>query len=307
MASLKVVLVERFQNKEKIMETKRILLNGKNSYIGKSFIKHWSENENDYVIDELRVRGENWGKFNFTPYDSVFHISGIAHNSEDPKLKELYYEVNRDLTVEIALQAKESGVKQFIIMSSMIIFGNELSGKTFIGFDTKSNPDNFYMESKLQAEIELRKIEESNFKVAIIRPPMVYSANSKGNYLLLAKLAKKTPIFPDYTNKRSMLYVGNLCRFVTLIIKNDDSGTYYFQNSEYIQKSKMVKQIAETHKHSLVLTKVLKFTFDKMFRLNIIKKDFGDLYYDQTMSHYDKGVYQQINFAESIGLTEGIK
>lgn len=141
----------------------------------------------------------------FSPYDSIFYCAGIAHNSSDSKLEDLYYQVNRDLTIAVATKAKAQGVKQFIFMSSMIVFGNHPSGKTYISADTKANPDNFYGDSKLQAEIGLEKLQASSFNIAIIRPPMIYGKGSKGNYPLLAKLARKSPIFRNYPNNRSML------------------------------------------------------------------------------------------------------
>src|SRR5699024_1013746 len=133
-----------------------------------SFIEYCEKNQIDFEIDELATRGEKWKKNDFSPYDSVFHVAGIAHNSSDPKLKDLYYEVNRDLTVAIAQKAKEDGVSQFIFMSSMIVFGNQSNGKTKITADTKPNPDNFYGDSKLQAEKWLYELESENFKVVIL-------------------------------------------------------------------------------------------------------------------------------------------
>lgn len=285
--------------------TKRILVTGENSYIGTTFIKYCQENKLDFLIDELSVRDEAWQQFDFSPYDTVYHVAGIAHNSSDPKLKDLYYQVNRDLTVAIASKAKESGVSQFVFMSSMIVFGNHPSGKTFITAESLPNPDNFYGDSKLQAEIELEKLQSEDFNVAILRPPMIYGKGSKGNYPLLAKLAKRTPVFPDYPNKRSMLYVGNLCRFVSLIIEHNDYGKFHPQNAEYVQTSKMVRAIGASHDHKVNLTKFFNAIINKLFKLNIIKKIFGDLYYNQTMSHYDKGSYQMFDFKETIKLTEG--
>lgn len=284
--------------------TKRILITGKNSYIGNSFIKYCLDNEIHYQIDQLNVHGEKWKEFDFTPYNSVFHVAGIAHNSSDPKLKDLYYQVNRDLTVAIATKAKESGVGQFVFMSSMIVYGTHPSGKTKISTETVPNPDNFYGDSKLQAELELIKLESNDFKLAILRPPMIYGKGSKGNYPLLVKLAKKSPFFPDYPNKRSMLYVENLCKLVALIIKDNDRGTYHPQNSQYVQTSEMVKRIAESHKHKIATVKLFNFMIKRLFRIGIIRKVFGDLYYDQQMSLYDKKDYQQFDLNQSIKLTE---
>lgn len=284
--------------------TKRILITGKGSYIGRSFIEYCKKNEIDFEIDELDVRGEEWNTFDFSSYDSVFHVAGIAHNSSDPKLEDLYYAVNRDLTVEIAKKAKQDGVSQFIFMSSMIVFGNQPNGKTRITAETKPDPDNFYGDSKLQAEIGLQKLEDSLFDVVILRPPMIYGKDSKGNYPLLSKFAQKSPVFPNYSNKRSMLHIDNLCEFVRLMILNEERGTFHPQNKELVQTSEMVRLIAEYYNHKVWFTKLGNPLIKLMLRVNIIKKVFGDLYYEESLSRYEKGIYQVIDFKETISITE---
>lgn len=284
--------------------TKKILITGKNSYIGRSFIEYCKKNGIDFEIDELDVRGEEWKSYDFSPYDSVFHVAGIAHNSSDPKLEDLYYAVNRDLTIEIAKKAKEDGTPQFIFMSSMIVFGNQPNGKTRITAETKPNPDNYYGDSKLQAEKGIQKLESEKFKVVILRPPMIYGKGSKGNYPLLSKFAQKSPVFPNYPNKRSMLYIENLSEFVKLMIVNNEKGTFHPQNNELVQTSEMVRLIAEHHNNKVRFLKLGNPFINLFFRLNIIKKVFGDLYYEESMSFYDKGSYQKISLEKSIQVTE---
>src|SRR5699024_7629467 len=179
-------------------------------------------------------------------------VAGIAHNSSNPKLEDKYYQVNRDLTIEVAKKAKEDGAKQFIFMSSIIVYGTK---NEFIDSNTKPEPDNFYGDSKLQAEEGILPLQDNSFNVAIIRPPMIYGKNSKGNYPLLSKFAQKSPIFPDYPNKRSMLHIDNLCEFLKLMIENEESGTFHPQNKELVQTSEMVQLIAEQHNHKIWFTK----------------------------------------------------
>lgn len=284
--------------------TKKILITGKNSYIGRSFMKYCEKNRIDFEISELDVHGNKWKKTDFSNYDSIFHVAGIAHNSSDPKLENLYYEVNRDLTVSIAKKAKEEGVSQFIFMSSMIVFGNQPNGKTRITVDTKPKPDNFYGDSKLQAEKKLHELESKDFKVVILRPPMIYGKGSKGNYSLLSKFAQKSPVFPDYPNKRSMLHIENLCEFLRLMVLHEESGTFHPQNKELVRTSNMVKLIAKHYNHRIWLTKIGNPIISYMFNLNIVKKIFGDLYYDNSLSDYRKGIYQLVDLSESIILTE---
>ena len=167
-----------------------------------------------------------WKKADFSKYDVVYHVAGIAHVNADPKMEPLYYKVNRDLTIDVARAAKTAGVKQFIFMSSQIVFHESQSLKTeVLTALTKENPNGFYGDSKLQAEKGLHELECETFKVCILRPPMIYGPNSKGNFPRLVKLAQKTPLFPAWHNQRSMLYIDNLAEFVKqflvfFVIKN---------------------------------------------------------------------------------------
>lgn len=280
---------------------KKILIIGKNSFIGQSFINHAQTRNNDFVIEEVTSRDDQWKAIDFGQYDTIYHVAGIAHNSSDPKLKDLYYTVNRDLTIEVAKKAKEDGAKQFVFMSSMIVFGTKNSKITK---ETKPNPDNFYGDSKLQAENGILPLQSEDFNVAIIRPPMVYGKGSKGNYPKLSQLAKKTPIFPDYENKRSMIHIDNLMECISKVIELNLSGYFHPQNEEYVNTSNLVREIAKVHNHKLVTTKLFN-PFIKLFKkINVVNKVFGDLYYVNDLSTINNVSYIINDFESSIKYTE---
>ena len=181
----------------------KVLITGAGSYVGEHVRKYILAKDSSYQIDEVDTMGDVWKKAEYRHYDVVFHVAGIAHVNADPKMEALYYKVNRDLTIEVAKYAKACGVKQFIFMSSQIVFHESRSLKSeVLTKNTKPNPNGFYGDSKLQAENGLHELESENFKVCILRPCMIYGPNSKGNFPRLAKLAKKTPIFPAWHNKR---------------------------------------------------------------------------------------------------------
>src|SRR5699024_8128330 len=121
-----------------------------------------------------------------------------------------------------------------------------------------------------------------NFKVAILRPPMIYGKGCPGNYQRLRKLALILPIFPDIENKRSMIYVGNLSEFIRVLIKKQLDGVYCPQNSEYVKTSEMVKGITENNHKNIKLTKLFN-PFIKIMKISLVKKVFGDLVYDQNL------------------------
>lgn len=279
---------------------KRILITGQNSYIGSSLEKWLMKEPKNYQVDTINMRDESWKEKDFSTYDVVFHVAGIAHVSTDPKMQDLYYQVNRDLTIETAKKAKTEGVKQFIFMSSIIVYGDGSKDLQVITRETKPNPSNFYGDSKLQAEEGISTLTDHQFKVVILRPPMIYGKGSKGNYPKLAKLARKTPIFPDLDNQRSMLHIDNLTEFIRLLIVNEESGLFFPQNKEYVKTSEMVKIISEVDGKKIRLVKFFNPIIKPFInRIQVVNKVFGNLVYDQGISEY-KFDYCINNFYESI-------
>lgn len=272
---------------------KTILITGANSYIGTSFEEWMKQFGDDYQIDTLDMRNQDWKKHDFSIYDSVFHVAGIAHadvSNVSEQTKQLYYEVNTNLTLEVAKHYRKiRGEKdsQFIFMSSIIIYGEEITinKKRIITQSTAPKPSNFYGDSKLQAEIGLEKLKTVTFNIAIVRPPMIYGPNSKGNYQQLEKLALKLPIFPDIKNERSMLSIDNLCANIKKIIDEKKGGIYFPQDDEYIRTSHMVQKIAKHHGKNIVLfswmnwaVKLLGYMPGKVGKLT--NKAFGSLVYE---------------------------
>lgn len=277
---------------------KKILITGANSYIGSSFEKYLNKNYNScYQIDTLDMINESWKNFDFSSYDVIYHVAGIAHIKETKDNKDLYYKVNKDLAIEVAKKAKQENVKQFIFLSSMSVYGIE---KGFITKDTTLNPKSNYAKSKLQAEEVLKSLQTKDFKICIIRPPMVYGKDCKGNFQSLIKFAKKLPIFPKVKNNRSMIYIDNLSEFVKLLIDNSEEGLFFPQNNEYSNTSNLVKLIGQSMNKKVRLFIGLGWLI-KLSSLVIKKltKAFGSLCYDMKLSEYKQN-YALSSLEESI-------
>ena len=288
---------------------KKILITGAGSYVGESVRRYILSTSSDFQIDAVDTMGDNWKNADYSQYDVVYHVAGIAHVNADPKMEPLYYKVNRDLTIEVARAAKAAGVKQFIFMSSQIVFHESQSLKTeVLTSETKENPNGFYGDSKLQAELGIKPLEDKNFKVCILRPCMIYGPNAKGNFPRLAKLACKTPIFPCWHNKRSMLYIDNLAEFVKQAILRELSGTYYPQNRELADTVEIIRFFAKAAGHRIWITRLLNpFVWMGSFVLQPINKMFATYYYDPEMSKMDFD-YQLVSFEESLKrVAESIK
>lgn len=289
---------------------KKILITGAGSFIGTSFEKYIKENFSDrYEVDVVDMRDGSWREKSFADYDSVYHVAGIAHSDNgkiSPEKEKIYRAVNTDLTIETAKKAKAEGVKQFIFMSSAIVYGDSapIGKEKVITKDTVPSPANCYGDSKLQAEIGLRKLDNDSFKVVILRPPMIYGKGGKGNFSTLEKMAEKLPIFPKVQNQRSMLYVGNLVEFVRLMIENEEEGIFWPQNAEYSNTSELVKMIAETKGKKIRLVGGFGWLLKLISHVTgLVNKAFGNLSYEKNLSDY-KVEYRRYSLKQSIEETE---
>ena len=280
---------------------KRILITGINSFVGTSIEKWLLKTPLEYEVDSVDTMNDAWKKADYTKYDTVFHVAGIAHVDPKPEMASLYYKVNRDLAIEVAKWAKEHGVKQFIYMSSKIVYHASKSIKgDVVTKDTIPNPNDFYGDSKLQAEKSLNELADTTFKVTIIRPPMIYGPNGKGNFQRLAWLATKTPVFPAWHNKRSMLAIDNLAEFVKQLIDREMEGIFYPQNKELVDTVECIRYFAKQNGKKVWITRMLNpLVWLGSWFLLPIPKMFSDSYYDPEMSKYDFD-YNVVSFEESL-------
>ena len=274
---------------------KKILITGANSYIGTSFEDYISKLD-DYQVDTVDMMDNLWKEQDFSSYDVVFHVAGIAHIKEIPEIESLYYEVNRDLVIDVAKKAKNSGVKQFVFLSSMSIYGLT-SG--IITPNTVPNPNTYYGKSKLQAEVGLQLLRDDSFKISVLRPPMVYGKNCKGNFQSLIKIAKKVSFFPYVNNQRSMIYIDNLSSFVKKAIDEELDGIFFPQNKEYVNTAKLEKLIANSMNKKMIIVKST-YPLIMLLRKFIVQADkaFGTLIYKDT-EQFDFS-YNVVNFEETI-------
>ena len=290
---------------------KRVLITGANSYIGTNFAERAAKFYfSEISVETLDMKDENWRGKDFSGFDIVFHVAGIAHadsGRETEEEKARYFAVNRDLAIETAEKAKREGVKHFIFMSSMLVYG--ISHER-IDMDTVPQPASCYGLSKWQADEKIRELADENFIVSVMRPPMIYGKNCKGNYPLLSKIARHAPIFPDYENERSMCYIENFCEFVCQVIIKERAGIFFPQNAEYVRTSNMVRAIANAAGHKIFVSKIFNFLVALGMKIKFFRiaektgKAFATLTYDKSMSGYDFD-YNIKDFGTSIKFIEG--
>ena len=284
----------------------KVLITGLHSFIGHSLTQHLSRFPEGFHTSAISLRNPSWQSESFRGFATVFHAAGIAHDSTRSADKDSYFRVNSQLAFDTARKAKSDGANQFIFMSSSIVYGSSapIGHTKLITRNTPVNPATYYGESKVLAEEMLNSLNDDNFRVCILRCPMIYGNSCKGNYRLLAKIALTLPVFPRVQNCRSMLYSENLAEFVRLIIQNHEHGIFWPQNSEYSNTSEMVKMIAESHNRRILLINGCELPLRLMAKFTgLVNKAFGSLAYDMSISEYPQN-YRLYTLRESINRTE---
>lgn len=275
---------------------KKILITGRNSYIA----NHFNESISDYhySIELMSVRDDTWQSTSFRQYDVVIHTAALVHRSTKSSTTEQFDKANYQLTLALAEKAKKEGVKHFIFLSTMSVYGLNTG---HITASTPLNPNTPYGQSKAKAENALKVLSSEEFLLTIIRPPMVYGPKCKGNFKTLYKFANISPIFPKVNNERSAIFIENLCEFIKIIIDNEIEGTLFPQNKEYLNTSEAVSLLAKASYKKVYLSKLAGFGVNLLMYSPIIQKAFGSLTYDPDLpggpNHLE---YNIINFKNSV-------
>lgn len=279
---------------------KNVLVVGAQSYIGDSFAFYAKDR---FVIDIIGATDKQWQKIDFSKYDTLLHVAGIAHQkySRNTDVKNLYFSVNCDLAVGVAQKAKKEGVKQFVFISSFSVYGKNTGD---VGIDSVPEPreKDFYGASKYMAELAISALQNENFRAAIVRPPMVYGFGCKGNFPRLVGFVENGFIFPSINSKRSMIFIDNLSEFFCVLIESGLGGVFLPQNMEYVNISEFAKKIAEASNKKIYFTTVFNPLINMLMPFApILQKVFGDLYYDEsTKAGICKDGWQVVGLDDSI-------
>ncbi|WP_151950600.1 NAD-dependent epimerase/dehydratase family protein [Aliarcobacter butzleri] len=291
---------------------KRLLITGSNGFIGNYFINKY---KNKYDIKTFSFLKDDINRLDCNSIDIVFHLSALVHQMGGASASE-YEKINVTQTLQLAKKAKESGVKHFVFMSTVKVYGEETNSK--YTENTVCNPEDDYGKSKLKAEQELQKLEDENFKISIIRTPIVYGYGVKANIKNLINLVNKVPVLPfgKIKNKRSMVYIGNLCHLVDEIIIQKKSGIFLACDDEPLSTSKLIELIAKNldlvkrsgcgtitlREKKMYLIKIPFFeTLLKILKPSFHKRLYGSLEIDNTITK------EKLNLKNPYDVEDGIK
>jgi UDP-glucose 4-epimerase len=278
----------------------KILITGSNSYVGKNFIRNSIYSD----CDEVSLLNNNPKNIDFEKYDTVLHIAAIVHQSKTIPEEE-YFRVNRDLCIEVAKFAKESGVHQFVFLSTVKVYGEFNPDSGPWTETSECHPDDPYGRSKYEAEIELRKMEDDGFAVSVIRTPLVYGQEVKANMLSIMRLVDKMCILPfkNVNNKRSFTYAKNLIGFIDRIIEKRASGVFIAMDSDPLSTTQLVQFIARYLNKKVILISIPKPLISLGKRL--VPKIFDRLYGSFEMEN--SVTLQSLDFTPQYSSEEGIR
>lgn len=277
---------------------KKLLVTGSNGFVGSYFIEKYKDK---YDINKFSFLNDDFEELNCKYLDIVLHLSAFVHQMAGVSKAE-YEKVNIIQTLELAKKTKESGAKHFIFMSTVKVYGEE----TDIPYAeyTQCTPLDDYGKSKLKAEVELLKLEDENFKVSIIRTSIVYGYGVKANIKSLIKLVAKVPVLPfsGIENRRSLVYVGNLCHLVNVVIERKKQGIFMCCDDEPLSTSKLIELIANNLDKKVYLIKIPFFeTVLKILKPSFHKRLYGSLEVDNTVTK------EKLNLINPYSVEEGIE
>ena len=276
----------------------KLLITGSSGFVGSYFINKYKDK---YKIKNFSFLKDKINNLDCADIDVVFHLSALVHQMAGASVEE-YEKVNVTQTLDLAKKAKEGGVKHFIFMSTIKVYGEETSNK--YSENTICTPEDDYGKSKLKAENELLKLEDDSFRVIIVRTPIVYGYGVKANIKNLINFVNKVSILPfgKIENKRSMIYISNLCHLVDEIISQKQSGIFLASDDEPLSTSKLIELIAKNLDKKIYLIKIPFFeTLLKILKPSFHKRLYGSLEVDNTITK------NKLNLKNPYSVEDGIR
>ena len=277
-----------------------IAITGSSGFVGTNFIKK-NHDFTIHEIDLLTLRIEN---LDFIGIDSVLHLAALVHQMKGAP-EEQYFKINRNLAYQVALRAKEHGVKQFVFMSTAKVFGESTTNKSAWNEFSECNPMDAYGKSKYEAERLILGLQDENFKVAIVRSPLVYGVGVKANMYNLIKLVDKISVLPlgKIQNRRSMVYVGNLVALLHHIITNQSSGIFIAGDSQPLSTTELTISIKGALRKKRLIISIPKFIRKPIqsIKPGIFERLFGSLELDNSLTN------KRLNFEPPFSIEQGIQ
>ena len=273
------------------MKKKTLMITGASGFIGSNFIKKY---ENEYNIIPVCLIKNKPEDLDYTGVDTILHLAALVHQMKGAP-EEKYFEVNTELTRRLAMTAKEKGVGHFVFYSTVAVWGTHgyFEHDKVITLKTSSNPLTPYAKSKYDAERILSELKSDDFKISILRPPMVYGKNCPGNMKKLEKLVDISPILPfrNDENKRTIVHIDKLLYETNKIIQNEKDGTFIPRDDKDMSVKDILEYIFKEKNKEKILIKIPRIGVKLFHKINprIIESLYGSLVFREERKDENNG------------------
>lgn len=240
-----------------VMNSKiNVLITGSTGFIGSYFINQYSS---QFVVNTFSFLRDNFDTLKLDGIDCVVHCGALVHQMKREPSYEEFFDSNVNHTLQMAIKAKANNVKQFIFISTIKVFGEE--SKKIFDENSPTSPKDDYGLTKKIAEEKLFELEDKDFKVAILRLPLVFGPGVKANFRSLINIVNQFKILPlgSINNKRSIVFVGNVCHYIFQIIKLRERGIFIANEDESFSTSELINQISKALGKNIILFSIPLF------------------------------------------------
>lgn len=261
---------------------KTLMITGASGFIGTNFIKKYKDDFNIIPVCLIENKPED---LDYTGVDCILHLAALVHQMNGAP-EERYFEVNTELTKRLVNKAKEAGVGHFVFYSTVAVYGTHgsVDKEIVLNVNSPTNPKDAYGKSKLEGEEILKEVENIDFKVSIIRPPMVYGDNCPGNMARLEKLVKTFPVLPFGNDefKRSIVHIDKLLEETKKIINSRKKGIFVPKDEKDVSIREIVESLALKNGKNIFLIKMPRFLLNMMYKIKprIVTSLYGSLRFE---------------------------
>ena len=222
----------------------KVVITGITGFVGQNLSKYLEKK--DLIVEGVSLRNNNWRSNLDMNANAIIHLAGKAHDTENTSSEEIYFKINRDLTIELFEQFLNSNIRDFFYFSSVKAVADTVN--SILTEDSDSHPLTPYGKSKHEAEdYILSKNIPASKRVFIIRPCMIHGPGNKGNLNLLYKVVERGVPWPlaNFENRRSFLSIDNLSFLIYAMLDKSDlrSGIFNFSDDESLSTNQIVSLI----------------------------------------------------------------
>ena len=240
------------------MHNMKILITGVHGFVGSNLVKALSKDNIIYGLDiidpvkegvKFTFKWEDLDKEGMVPeMDAIIHLAGKAHDTKNQSAADVYFKVNRDLTIKMFdYFCAHQNIKKFVFFSTAKAAADKVDG--ILTEDVVPSPVGPYGESKIAAEKYIQENLIDGKQVYILRPCMIHGPGNKGNLNLLYGVVKKGIPWPlgAFENRRTFTSIDNLCFVIDgLLTKNVPTGIYNMGDDEALSTNELIEEICKS-------------------------------------------------------------